>query len=346
MKREAPLTLLLTISLLLAGTITAVVSVSAQGYQEYTISIPNWGPSTAVKDQGTTLQVRVLLEGFPDGPRPATGSVTFSIAGTQIATETIDSSGWARTGWTFLGAGPYIIRADVQVPAIGASAYKQWSLSINSPATPTAQPTSQPTSTPAPTATPRTPTLTIPTTTPTTPPSVSVPPDSTYSGNLGGQGTVTSVTHTTSVNGNPLTTVTLQPNSAPSKQVTITDESVKTVTDGQLIFDAGVRDMLAKGWLTTGQGTIPNADSSLSYSWWYGQDSQGNFAKLWLRGSGVTNLEYAMPILGTPSVITAIEETVPGQSSGGLNLGMIGIFVAIIAVILVLLGYAVYRYRR
>jgi hypothetical protein len=206
---------------------------------------------------------------------------------------------------------------------------------------------STPTATPnTPTATPAGRTATSPT--PAARPRVPTPPDSAYTSNLAGHGLVISITHTTSSRGNPLTTVIIRPpspSSGPSMQITITDESVPTMTEGQTLLTSSVKNLTDNGWTTTKQGTSPNADGSLSYSSWSGQDRQGNSANLWLRGANVTNLDYAMPSQGTPSVIAAIEQTVPAQNGGGMNLGMIAALVAIVAAVALLIWGVLYRRR-
>jgi hypothetical protein len=145
---------------------------------------------------------------------------------------------------------------------------------------------------------------------------------------------------------NPEVIVKYTPQNQPSKQVTVTQENANTISSAQAIFTSNVQQMLSNGWTTIRQGTNSYAsDSNQSVSSWSGQDAAGNLARLWLRGSGVNNAdEYALPSQGTPSVVSAIEETVPGHS-GGMNLGLIGILVAMVAVVALLVGIAFYRRR-
>lgn len=336
MKLAASLSLLLTILLLLAATVTVLpTSVSAQGYQEYNILISEWGPSTAVRDQTTTLQVRVLMEGLPSGTAPAKAQVTWLIDGGTIATTATNDAGWAQTSWRFLSSGTHTITARATATFVVASAVKEWSINVSSPATPTPQP-QQPTATQEPRAT-----VVKSTPTPTAQQPIGtiyVPPPTVINQVIPG-----TITQGTGPWGTPRVTV---KNPGPDKLRTTLIDFASNPEDNTAHYNEQVGFANADGWKLTARGEKTYGDPSKDYR--YSRFVKGTSTLLLAaQGNNSTEKQYDIP---GDVLITEQDETF-SDTAGFSLFGLEGLaayaVVAVIGIaILALIVVAVVYYRR
>jgi len=303
-------------------------SASTQDYQEYSTLISDWGPSTAVQDQTTTLQVRVLLKGASGQQVPASAQVTWQVDGSTIATTNTDNTGWTQTSAKFQ-SGTHTVRANVFVKIVGASTWKEWSVSVSSAATPTAQ---QPTATPQATVAKSTPT---PAPQATTVINIYVPPTTVINNVI--PGTVTQGTNNKW--GCPEVTV---KNPGPDKLRTTILDFAKNPEDNTAHYNEQVGIAKADGWTLTDHGEKTFSDASKDYR--YSRFTKGTSTLLLAaQGNNSTEKNYDIP---GDLLITEKDEAVSSSTSLGSFLGVPG-FEAVYAVAgLVAVAYLVMRRRQ